>query len=377
MKAWIERQRHFIDFTLSSLLRRKWKNLSLMLVYTFLVLIVASVIFFTSAIKQEAVLTLETAPDMVVQRTIAGRHDLIPISYIEAIKTIPGVNSIKARLWGYYYDTFSKANFTVMAAETFSHEADEAVVGRGVARSRGIIEGDRISLKQYDGKPMILKIVDIYPASSELIASDLIVIRHDAFKRLFGFNDLLATDLALEIRRQEERRTVARKIIDLYPDARPILKDELMRTYTSLFQWRSGFMVVILCGSVLAFFIFAWDKATGLTAEERNEIGILKALGWDASDVVMIKFWEGALISLTSFLVGVILAYFHVFFASSTAFEHALKGWSILYPKFKLIPVIDLDQIILLFFLTVLPYTITTIIPIWRASITDPDIVMR
>ena len=32
--SWIERQRSFLDFTLSAVLRRKWKNISLVLVYT-------------------------------------------------------------------------------------------------------------------------------------------------------------------------------------------------------------------------------------------------------------------------------------------------------------------------------------------------------
>ncbi len=30
-----------------------------------------------------------------------------------------------------------------------------------------------------------------------------------------------------------------------------------------------------------------------------------------------------------------------------------------------------------LFFLTVVPYTVATVVPAWRAAITDPDAVMR
>ncbi|PKN22644.1 MAG: ABC transporter permease, partial [Deltaproteobacteria bacterium HGW-Deltaproteobacteria-21] len=51
---WIERQRAFLDFTLSSLWRRKTRNLSLLLVYTLVVFMVSSVIFFTNAIRREA-----------------------------------------------------------------------------------------------------------------------------------------------------------------------------------------------------------------------------------------------------------------------------------------------------------------------------------
>jgi ABC-type lipoprotein release transport system permease subunit len=66
-----------------------------------------------------------------------------------------------------------------------------------------------------------------------------------------------------------------------------------------------------------------------------------------------------------------------VFFGSFFLFTPVLKGWSILYPHFKLIPYVDPYQICALFFLTVAPYTAATIIPSWRAATIEPDSVMR
>ena len=48
MRSWIEKQRSILDFTLSSLLRRKGKNISLFVVYTLVVFILASAMFFTA-----------------------------------------------------------------------------------------------------------------------------------------------------------------------------------------------------------------------------------------------------------------------------------------------------------------------------------------
>jgi ABC-type lipoprotein release transport system permease subunit len=127
----------------------------------------------------------------------------------------------------------------------------------------------------------------------------------------------------------------------------------------------------------MAFVIFAWDKASGLSAEERKEIGILKAVGWDTGDVLLIKFWEGAAVSLSAFLSGVFLAYLHVFIAAAPLVEPVLKGWSVLYPRLRLAPVLDFSQLAVLFFLTVVPYTVVTIVPAWRAATVDPDAVMR
>ena len=76
-------------------------------------------------------------------------------------------------------------------------------------------------------------------------------------------------------------------------------------------------------------------------------------------------------------LVGVILAYCHVFFLSAPLFEPVLKGWSVLYPRFTLVPAVDAYQLGVLFSLTVAPYTIATIIPCWHAATVDPDAAMR
>jgi ABC-type lipoprotein release transport system permease subunit len=48
-----------------------------------------------------------------------------------------------------------------------------------------------------------------------------------------------------------------------------------------------------------------------------------------------------------------------------------------MYPRFQLVPVVDIFQLAVLFFLTVVPYTAATIIPCWRVATTDPDAAMR
>ena len=48
-----------------------------------------------------------------------------------------------------------------------------------------------------------------------------------------------------------------------------------------------------------------------------------------------------------------------------------------LYPEFRLVPSLDFGQLAAIFFLTVVPYTATTIVPSWRAATIDPDTVMR
>lgn len=381
-----KRHRNILDFTLSSLLRRKGRNIALIIVYTFVVFILASVMFFTHAIKKEAAVVLSGAPEIVVQRVIAGRHDLMPSEYMAKIKDIRGVRSVKGRLWGYYFDPIAGANYTFMVVDPANpfagidiSKVDEGsiIIGSGISRVRLAYEGDVMPFKAHNGNPVYLNIAGILPSESELIAADIILISEKDFRMLFGIPAGRFTDLTLSVINPREVQTVAKKITEILLDTRPIVRDEILRTYDSVLNWRSGIVMMIFWGAVAAFIIFAWDRATGLSADERKEIGILKAIGWETSDVILMKFWEGAVVSLSSFFAGIITAYIHVFFTSSSLFKPVLMGWSVLYPEFRLMPFIDAYQIATLFFLVVLPYTVATIVPSWRAATVDPDSVMK
>ena len=89
--------------------------------------------------------------------------------------------------------------------------------------------------------------------------------------------------------------------------------------------------------------------------------------------MILVKFWEGTIISLTSFLAGMLLAYVHVFFSSAVLLEPVLKGWSVLCPRFRPTPFVSAYQVVTIFFLTVVPYTVATIVPSWKAATVDPD----
>jgi ABC-type lipoprotein release transport system permease subunit len=377
MRRWIEKQRNIVDFTLSSLARRKGKNIALMLVYILLVFLLASVMFFTHALKREASIVLADTPDIVIQRMVAGRHDLIPQRYLETLNMIKGVNGARGRLWGYYFDPVVGANYTLLTPADFPHKAGNIVIGHGVASVRAAHPEDLITFRAFDGTVLPFIVHDTLSRESELVSSDLILLSEQDFRRIFGIGQGYFTDITLRVRNSKEIPMVAAKVVTLLPDTRVITKNEILRTYDSIFDWRSGIVVVMLSVTALAFVIFAWDRASGLSAEEKKEIGILKAIGWETSDVLLMKFWEGAMISLLSFMTGVLLAYLHVFFTSVFLFGPVLKGWSVLYPEFRLMPFIDPYQIAVLFFLTVVPYTVSTIIPSWRAATIDPDTVMR
>jgi ABC-type lipoprotein release transport system permease subunit len=377
MRAFLRKQKYLIDFTLASLGRRPAKNLGLLVAYTLIVFLLASVMLFAQALRSEAGRLLQGAPELVLQRLLAGRQELIPAAYLERIGQVRGVGERYGRLWGYFYDPAVQANYTLMVPRDREIAPGELVIGAAIARARGLAVGDYLSLRSAAGEAMALRVAGMLETDSELVSADLLLLAEPTFRAFFGFPEEHYTDLALSVRNPREARKVAEKLTLLLPDTRPILREEILRTYDAIFSWRQGIVFVLLAGAILAFVIFAWDKASGLSAEERREIGILKAIGWETADVIHMKFWEGAIVSLTAFLLGYLLAYGHVFYLSAALFEPVLKGWAVLYPQFRPLPFVDGLQVATLFFFSVFPYTLATIVPIWRAAITDPDAVMR
>jgi ABC-type lipoprotein release transport system permease subunit len=377
MHPWLEKQRHLIDFTLAALARRKAKNIGLLAAYALLVFVLASLALFTQALRKEASFVLAASPEVIVQRMVAGRHDLIPPGYLEKIGRLRGVQKQEGRLWGYYYDPVVSANYTFMARPAEEVASGSIMLGATLARARGLQPGNLISFRSYAGKLFSFKVAALLSPDSELLAADLVLLSEDDFRAFFDYPAGHYTDIALSVANPQEVRNIAAKLANALPDSRPILREEVLRTYQSIFDWREGIVLTVLAGAILAFALLAWDKASGLSAEEKREIGILKAIGWETGDVIRMKLWEGVLVSLTAFLLGFVAAYIHVFYFGAAIFKPVLQGWAVLYPSFTLAPAVDGLQVATLAFFTIFPYSAAVLVPIWRAATTDPDAVMR
>jgi len=377
-----------LEYALTSLRRRQGKNYAIVTIYSLIIATLATVLFLTESLRREADQILHSAPELVVQRLIAGRHDLVPIDYVTEIAKIPGVGKVEPRVWGYYYDGLTKANYTFLGLHDTAAELEllagrlpqadgECAIGNGVAGIRLVDVGDDLILIDSANIGTVYEIVGRFKSESSLLTNDLIVFPEADLRRFFSVPEGYATDISVQVYNQREVPKIAEKIKRQLPYSRPISKRELVRTYDAVFNWRSGMILTVFASALIAFCVLAWDKATGISAEEKQEVGILKAIGWNTADVLELKFWEGLVISLSSLLIGLILAYLHVYFFGTAVLLPVLKGWSVLFPEFPLTPQINLYQVFILAFLTVAPYVASTLIPSWKTAVTDPEAVMR
>jgi len=371
-----ERARHILDLSLSLAWRRKGKNLALLLVYTLVVFLPTSVLLMVDALREMSSVLLRGGPAIVVQRIVMGRHDLFPAEYAATVRGIPGVAAARERLWGYYFDPGSQANYSFLVP---GHPVADGTmaIGDGISKDRQAYPGDIMSFRTSTGRTTSLVVGQVLPEASGLLTADLVLVSERDFRELFGLPVGYATDLAVSLASPAEDAAVAREIPKRLPDARVTRREDVLRVYAEMFDWRGGILAAVLSLSALAFLILIWDKASGLGAEERREIGVLRATGWETSDTLLLKACEGAVVSLPAFLCGILLAYAHVFPGKAFLLTPVLKGWSTLYPEFLLTPFIPPGRVALLFCLTVVPYSAAAAVAALRAIATDPEEVMR
>lgn len=392
----LEKQLNVLDFSLSSLWRRKLKNLSIMLVFALVIFLLASFQMLTGALTNSAQAVLVNTPEITIQKMSAGRQEAIPVSYVEKLHTLYGIRAIVPRVWGYYFDESHLANYTVLALESdgmpsgnkldltleYGHfprldEKGSVVIGHSVQDVLGLEKRRVFSLFRPDLSLKSFNVAGLFSLKTDLLTNDLIVMNLDDARDLFNIPPTMVTDLCVYVANPTEISTIAKKIAVLLPDTRVLTKNQIQKTYQVVFSWRSGFASICLLTALVAFAILAWDKASGLSPEEKREIGILKILGWETGDILAVRFWESTLIASIAFIIGCTVAYFHVAFFDASLFKPVMLGWSVIHPSFKLLPSVHLADFLLIFTFSVLPYLGATIIPAWRCATVPPDSVIR
>lgn len=378
---------NILDYAISSLRRKLLKNLLVFVVFTAVIFLFSSLLLTKSALTEMAGQLLAAAPDITVQQLSAGRQESIATASGQLLQGIPGITAIQPRIWGYYFDEKNGANYTVIGLPQGKAE-ERSTLGRTLAKGRlpqpeergkvvlsaavrqqlGLGERRFFSLFRPDLELLSFEVIGTFADSSDPLAADTILMNEADARALFAIAEGQATDLLVVVANPLEIETIAMKISERLPGVRVITKNRIEKTYRAVFGWRSGFAAGCLLLTLSAFVILAWDKASGLSGEELREVGILKILGWQTGDILLLRFYEALLIALFSFLCGWLLAWIHVGSFQATLFRPIMLGWSVLRPNFALLPPLAATDLLLVFSVSVLPYLAATAVPAWRAA---------
>lgn len=384
---------YLLAYALHSLRRRGFKSFFTFVVLGLVIFLLSSMLFISDSLKYELDLTLKDLPDVTIQALQAGRHKNISTKDLDLLLDINGIESAIPRYWGYYYFANAGVNFSVVGVdiydkaystllknvlETKEFKKDGMLVGKGV---REVL--DKNYYKEYfnfvksDGSLKKVNVVGIFNAKSALESNDMIFMPISLVKELFDFRKDEATDIVLKVPNKTEIPNIIQKVKQIYPDSRVITKEDMKISYQNIFDYKSGVFLALFIVSIFTFFIIIYDRASGLSSNEKREIGILKAVGWKIDDILKEKFYEAFIISFFAFILALMAAMFFVYVLQAPVLKDIFTGYSVLKPAFSLPFYFDWQSVSIIFFLSVPIYIAALIVPSWRIASMDADEVMR
>jgi len=388
---------YLVAFAINALLRAKRKNIFIFIIFTLLTTLLTATFLITGSIKYELQTTVNSLPQITVQKVKAGRHYDIDSAIANEIVTIAGVEQAIPRVWGYYYFANAGVNFSIVGIDQYEEQYTNSlskitkefdfdklnthhsmVVGKGVKKVlKESYYNDYFNFIKPNGSFKKIYLAGIFDGDTELEANDMILMSKDDVREIFDIPNGKATDIVVKVANPHEITTIASKIKLMYPDSRVITNNDLQVSYQNIFDYKSGLFLALFIISLFTFFMIVYDKSSGLSSEEKREIGILKAVGWSVDDVLKEKFYEAFIISFFAYILGILIAFGYVYGLNAPLLRDVFVGYSQLKTTFELPFIFDIQTLFLVFLLSVPIYIGATIIPSWRASTLEVDEIIR
>lgn len=382
---------HIFNYAIKRLLTSSHKNIAIMVIFAILVALFSSVIFITNSLKFEYNEISKEFPDILVQKSYGGKIKDISEEDFEPFYSIPAITSVQPRVWGQYYFEKKKNYFSIFGILEFNDYYNKNLTqisqnlgklskdGTYMLASKNVYDFFDDDFKLYkslpvftpNGKMISLKKAGILNGANSLENNDLIVVNEKIAREILGVKDGFYSDVLLRISNPKEVDFIADKIRISNPKLKLTTKKEMIKKYDFLFNYKSGWFLMVFLISLLTFCIILYDKASGISSEEKREIGILKALGWEISHIIIYKLSQALILSCVAFIIGVIMAIFYVYFLDAPILKYVFCGYSSLKHGFHLIFTFDLKTLALLFFATIPIYVAVCIIPSWKAASND------
>ena len=261
------------------------------------------------------------------------------------------------------------------------------IIGSWLASYLGIFVGDKINITTSDIKSSIigsypksvsLEVVGIFELKAEIDQS-LALISHDLAQK---FKSLKEETLSIRIKTSD--LFIADKIAyDSIPDNTGLVSSSWKETHGTLFEAIQfeklliGLMLFLIVG-VASILVLSTIVMT-VKSKER-EVGILKTIGANNNQLVMIFFFQGLMVSMIGLVFGLLIGLLITFnlnnfitFIESVLQRNLLEAYFINYFPYH----VDYAQILLICSLSFIFSVISSLLPALRVIKLNPIEILR
>ncbi|MDB6056982.1 MAG: ytrF [Verrucomicrobiales bacterium] len=329
----------FVSLIIANLFRKKLRT-----TLTFLSILIAFVLYgYLVAIRAAfgAGVTFAGADRLVVRNKVS-LIQLIPVSYKDRIQRIPGVRSVVHSTWfgGYYQkpanffaqmpvnpkeylDIYPEVLLSDKEKQAWMSTRTGCILGRKTAEKFGFKVGDRIPITptiwekpNHDMSAWVFDIVGIFDGATKATDTSALIFRYDYFDETRAYKKGEVGWYIIRVKDSSQSERIAKDIDREFANSECETKAETEKAFVQGFARQVGdigkIMIAILSAVFFTILLVAGNTMAQAVRERREELGVLKALGFTNMRVLVLVLVESCALAGTAGVLGLGLSKFLV-----------------------------------------------------------------
>ncbi len=385
------------NFLLILLNSYKKKHLSIFLLSTLLIFIIASMLFLKTSLQKEFLATLDEQADFTIQHYESGHLLNAPQKWVDEFLNIQGVSSAEGRIYGEHYYEPKEQHFLIVGIDFYDTQVTKTMqqlmnkidIEQFLSKKQMIIGAgvkdffdkyqyfDNYIFRPPDRSKEKVYIYKSFPKVSNIVTSDMIIMDKAEARKILGIKKGYVSDIILNVKNPNERQKVYEKLIISHFNTRIITKEDIAHHYKNLFNYKGGIFLALYIVVILTFLLILYQRYNMITTHDTKEVAILRSCGWKIDAIIWLKIYENAIVAISAYLFGTLFAYVYVYFFKAPILQSIFLGSSNLTTNVDFIPAVDKTDLALLFGIFVIPFLFAIIIPLWKLSTQELSKVIR
>lgn len=329
----------YLSLLIANLFRKKLRT-----TLTFLSILIAFILYgYLVAIREAFTGGVSFAgADRLVVRNKVSLIETLPVSYKMRMERMAGVRTVADATWfgGYYkeaknffaqmpvepkeyLDVYPEILLSAKEKQDWMNTRTGAILGRKTAEKFGFKVGDRIPITptiwekpNHDMSAWVFDIVGIFDGATRATDTTALLFRYDYFDETRAFRKGEVGWYVVRANDPDKTERIASEIDREFANSSAETKAEPEKAFMQGFAKQIGdigkIMIAILSAVFFTILLVAGNTMAQAVRERREELGVLKALGFTNGKVLVLVLVESCLLAGVAGFLGLGLAKFFV-----------------------------------------------------------------